>query len=67
MAMLVSSLLYSVRRGGTVIITLKLMHGKAFQAIKETVQSFQTHLTLCRAKQLFHNREELTLYFTKNG
>jgi 23S rRNA (cytidine2498-2'-O)-methyltransferase len=65
--MLVGSLLYSVRRGGTAIITLKLMHGKPFQAIKETVQSFQPYLTLCRAKQLFHNREELTLYFTKNG
>lgn len=65
MARLVSGLLYALQSGGTAIITLKLMHGKPFQAIKETVHAFEPGLKLVKAKQLFHNRDELTLYFSK--
>lgn len=58
-------LLYAVQAGGTVILTLKLMHGKPFRQINETVHAFQNELRLVIAKQLFHNRQELTLYFVK--
>lgn len=65
MSKLVSELLVALKSGGTAIITIKLMHGKAFQTIKETVAAFAGLLELQQAKQLFHNREELTLYLRK--
>ncbi len=65
MIKLVSGLLHALESGGTAIITLKLMHGKPFQAVKEAVGGFRPALELRRAKQLFHNRDELTLYFRK--
>ncbi|MCZ8521506.1 MULTISPECIES: SAM-dependent methyltransferase [Paenibacillus] len=65
MARLVNGLLYSLQSGGTVIITVKLMHKKAFQTIREVVEDLSAQLDLQQAKQLFHNREELTLFFIK--
>ncbi|MGF7030623.1 23S rRNA (cytidine2498-2'-O)-methyltransferase [Paenibacillus mucilaginosus] len=65
MARLVNGLLYSLQSGGTAIITVKLMHRKAFQTIREVVEDLSPQLDLQRAKQLFHNREELTLFFIK--
>ncbi|PWK13893.1 SAM-dependent methyltransferase [Tumebacillus permanentifrigoris] len=65
MSKLVFDLLDALQVGGTAIITVKLMHGKAFQAIKETVAAFGGQLELLKAKQLFHNRDELTLYLLK--
>jgi 23S rRNA (cytidine2498-2'-O)-methyltransferase len=66
MARLVKGLLPSVRAGGTAIITVKLMHKKAFQTVRELVGDLSPDLTVQRAKQLFHNREELTLFFIKS-
>jgi 23S rRNA (cytidine2498-2'-O)-methyltransferase len=65
MGRLVADLLYALRSGGTAIITVKLMHKKPFQTVKELVQAFEPTLQLVKAKQLFHNREELTLYLVK--
>lgn len=65
MAKLVSELLDALQSGGTAIITVKLMHKKPFQTVKETVAAFGEQMELLRAKQLFHNREELTLYLKK--
>jgi 23S rRNA (cytidine2498-2'-O)-methyltransferase len=65
MGHLVTDLLYALKRGGTAIITVKLMHKKPFQTVRELVQDFEPNLKLMKAKQLFHNREELTLYLVK--
>ncbi|MEW9698823.1 SAM-dependent methyltransferase [Paenibacillus sp. SI8] len=65
MARLVADLLYALQSGGTAIITVKLMHKKPFQTIREIMQIFEPSLYLIKAKQLFHNREELTLYLQK--
>ncbi|MGZ4134509.1 MAG: SAM-dependent methyltransferase, partial [Tumebacillaceae bacterium] len=65
MAKLVTDLLDGLESGGTAIITVKLMHKKPFQTVKETVAAFGEEMELLRAKQLFHNREELTLYLKK--
>lgn len=66
MAKLVRGLLYALKTGGTAVITVKLMHKKAFQTIREVVQDLSPQLELQKAKQLFHNREELTLFLVKS-
>ena len=65
MAKLVKELLPALRSGGTAVITVKLMHKKPFQTVRETIAEFGEELELQRAKQLFHNREELTLCLVK--
>ncbi|WP_166241699.1 SAM-dependent methyltransferase [Paenibacillus turpanensis] len=66
MQKLIKELLYSLQAGGTAIITLKLMHGKPFQTIREAREAFGSGgLTEVGAKQLFHNRDELTMIFRK--
>jgi 23S rRNA (cytidine2498-2'-O)-methyltransferase len=64
-AQLVIGLLDSVMQGGTVIVTVKLMHKKPLQTIREVKEMFLEHLHIIRAKQLFHNRDEITLYMMK--
>jgi 23S rRNA (cytidine2498-2'-O)-methyltransferase len=49
----------------TAIITIKLMHKKPLQTIREVKERFSTAFIIKRAKQLFHNREEITLYLEK--
>ncbi|MBP1155484.1 SAM-dependent methyltransferase [Paenibacillus sp. PvR148] len=66
MAKLVRGLLYALKPGGTAIITVKLMNKKAFQTIREVIQDLSPELELQKAKQLFHNREELTLFLVKS-
>ncbi|KZE80036.1 SAM-dependent methyltransferase [Paenibacillus elgii] len=65
MAKLVRGLLGALQPGGTAVITVKLMHKKAFQTIREVVSDLAPELELQQAKQLFHNREELTLFLMK--
>jgi len=62
MAKLVADLLPALKSGGTAIITVKLMHKKPFQTVREIMEVFGEELELRQAKQLFHNREELTLH-----
>ncbi|TNJ68169.1 methyltransferase domain-containing protein [Paenibacillus hemerocallicola] len=65
MVKLILPLLDSLRPGGIAIITLKLMHGKPFQTVKDSVRAMQPTMQLRKAKQLFHNRDELTVYLQK--
>jgi 23S rRNA (cytidine2498-2'-O)-methyltransferase len=65
MSKLAADLLPSLQTGGIAIITVKLMHKKPFQTVKETLQNLEPQVVLLKAKQLFHNREELTLYLMK--
>lgn len=44
------------------IITVKLMHRKPLQTIREVKERLGSAFVISRAKQLFHNREEITLY-----
>lgn len=67
MARLVKALLYALQPGGTAVITVKLMNRKALQTIREVSQDLAPELTLQKAKQLFHNREELTLFLLKSS
>ncbi|KFN08727.1 ribosomal RNA methyltransferase RrmJ/FtsJ [Paenibacillus macerans] len=65
-AKLVTSLLYALVPGGTAIVTVKLMHKKPMALIQEVIGMFQdARLQVQRAKQLFHNRDEITLYMIK--
>jgi 23S rRNA (cytidine2498-2'-O)-methyltransferase len=66
MAKLVKGLLHALQAGGTAIITVKLMHKKPFQTVRELLEDVAPELTLQKAKQLFHNREELTLFLIKS-
>ncbi|MEK8128589.1 SAM-dependent methyltransferase [Paenibacillus filicis] len=66
MAKLVLQLADAVQTGGTAIITVKLMHKKAFQSIREVTEDLSGAFTLLKAKQLFHNRDELTLFLMKS-
>lgn len=65
MARLVKELLYALQSGGTAVITVKLLHKKPFQTVREMLEDVQPELMLQKAKQLFHNREELTLFLVK--
>lgn len=67
MAKLVKDLLDALQVGGTAIITVKLLHKKPFQTIKEVMKQLEPVLELQKAKQLFHNREELTLFCLKTS
>lgn len=64
-AQLVIQLLEAVKTGGTIIVTVKLMHKKPLQTIRDCMEMFEQHLHILQAKQLFHNRDEITLYMMK--
>ncbi|MBB3110349.1 23S rRNA (cytidine2498-2'-O)-methyltransferase [Paenibacillus phyllosphaerae] len=65
MVRLVLDLEEALQPGATAIITVKLMHKKPLQTIKDVISRFGTVFVLRKAKQLFHNREEITLYLVK--
>lgn len=65
MSKLVAELLPALETGGVAVITVKLMHKKPFQTVRDTLENLEPQLVLLKAKQLFHNREELTLYLMK--
>ncbi|GIP19927.1 SAM-dependent methyltransferase [Paenibacillus sp. J22TS3] len=65
-AKLVTGLLYSLSPGGTAVVTVKLLSKKPLALIKEVMDTFENaHMQIQRAKQLFHNRDEITLYMIK--
>ncbi|WP_301628901.1 SAM-dependent methyltransferase [Paenibacillus apis] len=65
-AKLVTELLYCLVPGGTAVITVKLLTKKPMALIQEVMTTFQdARLQIQRAKQLFHNRDEITLYMVK--
>ncbi|MCQ6560156.1 SAM-dependent methyltransferase [Paenibacillus mendelii] len=53
--------------GGTAIVTVKLMHKKPLQTIRDVLAKLETVFTVKKAKQLFHNREEITVYLEKKA
>ncbi|MNF15260.1 hypothetical protein D3C80_2177880 [compost metagenome] len=65
MSKLVLDLEPALKRGATAIITVKLMHRKPLQTIRDVISRLSTEFVLQKAKQLFHNREEITLYLQK--
>lgn len=66
MAKLVTDLLHSLTPGGSAIVTVKLMHKKPMAMINEIITLFEgQRMQIQRAKQLFHNRDEITLYMIK--
>jgi 23S rRNA (cytidine2498-2'-O)-methyltransferase len=64
-AMIIAKLLPCLRSGGTAVITVKLMHKKPFQTMRSVLERLEPELVLQRAKQLFHNRAELTMFLIK--
>ncbi|MFD1175671.1 SAM-dependent methyltransferase [Paenibacillus puldeungensis] len=65
-ARLVSQLLYALVPGGTAIVTVKLLTKKPMALIHEVIDIFEdARMQVQRAKQLFHNRDEITLYMIK--
>jgi len=65
MVKLVLELERALKPGADAIITVKLMHKKPLQTIRDVIRKLESAFVLNRAKQLFHNRDEITLYLTK--
>ncbi|SDX77647.1 SAM-dependent methyltransferase [Paenibacillus sp. CF384] len=65
MAKLVLEKTDALTDGATAIITIKLMHKKPLQTIRDVIAKLETAFELKKAKQLFHNRDEITLYLVK--
>ncbi|CAM4432407.1 23S rRNA (cytidine2498-2'-O)-methyltransferase [Paenibacillus endophyticus] len=65
MCKLVLDLEPALKSGATAIITVKLMHRKPLQTIRDVISRLSTEFRLQKAKQLFHNREEITLHLIK--
>ncbi|WMT42911.1 SAM-dependent methyltransferase [Paenibacillus sp. D2_2] len=65
-AKMVIDLLYALVPGGTAVVTVKLMSKKPMALIQEVISLFEaSQMQVQRAKQLFHNRDEITLYMIK--
>jgi len=65
MSKLILQLKAALKSHGFAIITVKLMHKKALQSIREVKDRLSSAFTILAAKQLFHNREEITLFLQK--
>jgi 23S rRNA (cytidine2498-2'-O)-methyltransferase len=52
--------------GGSAIVTLKLMYRKPLQTIAELTAEYERFWEIRRVKQLFHNREEVTIWATRH-
>jgi 23S rRNA (cytidine2498-2'-O)-methyltransferase len=59
---LVTALAPALSAGASGIITLKLMHRKPFQLIRELKKTYAECFDIRKIKQLFHNREEVTMW-----
>ncbi|GAC40717.1 SAM-dependent methyltransferase [Paenibacillus popilliae] len=64
-AEMVIRLLDGVIAGGTILVTVKLIHKKPLQTIRDVTAIYAEHAQIIRAKQLFHNRDEITIYMMK--
>ncbi|SFI32424.1 23S rRNA (cytidine2498-2'-O)-methyltransferase [Paenibacillus sp. UNC496MF] len=65
MAKLVLEKTDALREGAVAVITIKLMHKKPLQTIRDVIAKLETAFELRKAKQLFHNRDEMTIYMAK--
>lgn len=59
---IVSNLASALSAGGSGIITLKLMYRKPFQSIQDLTEAYAEKFEIRKVKQLFHNREEVTMW-----
>ncbi|MFC5467617.1 SAM-dependent methyltransferase [Cohnella suwonensis] len=60
--MIVNELADVLSAGASGIITLKLMYRKPFQSIQELTKEYGYRFDILKVKQLFHNREEVTMW-----
>lgn len=67
MCKLILQLRSALKANAYAIVTVKLMHKKGLQSIREVKQRLSSAFTVLGAKQLFHNREEITLFLQKKG
>jgi len=67
MAKLVLRLAPSLKAGAEAIVTVKLLHRKPMQTIRNVTEQLGQVFDIRRAKQLFHNRDEITLYLICRG
>ena len=65
MSKLVLEKIDALSKNATAIITVKLMHKKPLQTIRDVIERLESDFILKKAKQLFHNRDEITLYLIK--
>lgn len=65
MSRLVLDLKEALKPGAAAVITIKLMHKKPLQTIREVKERLETGFQILGARQLFHNREEITLFLKK--
>lgn len=54
-----------LKAGGTAVVTLKLMGDKVRKTIKEVLAIYNEVFEILEVRQLFHNRDEVTLYLKK--
>jgi len=54
-----------LKAGGTAVVTLKLMGDKVRKTIKEVLVLYKEVFEILEVRQLFHNRDEVTLYLRK--
>lgn len=59
---IVTELAPALSAGASGIITLKLMYRKPLQTIADLLAEYGQAFDILRAKQLFHNREEITIW-----
>lgn len=64
-ARIVKQLAPSLSAGASVIVTLKLMYKKPMQTIADLLGSYEETFDIRRVKQLFHNRDEATVWMRK--
>jgi len=57
----------SLRAGAEAVVTVKLLHRKPMQTIRNVTEQLVRAFDIRRAKQLFHNRDEITLYLIRKG
>ncbi|MBB6730340.1 SAM-dependent methyltransferase [Cohnella zeiphila] len=62
---IVEELAPALAPGGSAIVTLKLMYRKPLQTIADLTAEYGRFLEVRRVKQLFHNREEVTIWATR--
>jgi 23S rRNA (cytidine2498-2'-O)-methyltransferase len=65
-ARLMAGLLPALAGGGEVILTVKLMRGSPFRTVEDVLAEFGEAVVPLHARQLFHNRKELTLHLRKH-
>ncbi len=64
-ARLINSASACLKAGGIAVVTLKLMGDKVRKTIKEVQSIYKEVFEVLGVKQLFHNRDEVTLYLKK--